>query len=590
MGPFVKSNNKTSKMMRNLFISLLPIILFSFYKNGIVPYKNGSIGALEMLYPLIFVLIGMLSSLLVEEIYVYVFQHKRGKDLIDSVINGYGMLPGLFLSLILPINTPLSVLFVGCIVSIVIGKMLFGGFGNNIFNPALVGCIFVMACFSATISSNGGYLNKYEIDTIAGSTPLTNVSLVEGIGTYDELVKPYGNLWNFFIGSIPGAIGETSKLLILVAFIYLTLTKTIKWRISLFYVLTVFVMTFIIGSFNGLGIWYPLFQVLSGGLLFGAVFMATDPVTSPVNRESQDIYGVCLGILTVILRYLTSYPEGVMTSILFMNMCVFFIDKKTIKYRYNMKYYFICMLVLILVGSSLSYAISTKYSKTKDTTDTNYNIVSKKHEDSKTIYQVTQKGFGGNIKAEIIFDSKKIISITVLENSESKDRYKLVTDNKYIDSLIKGQDKLKDVDTVTGATITSTALKKMVTNTLDDFSKNTGEVEEKTEKKVTIKNVVEDSGMTTYTVDTDSFGGVMELEIVMKGNEIKTVVPITYSDSCVDETHKNPYYTCPQYMDNGYINELIKNQDNIDSVDTVSGATISSSALKNTIKEMKEGN
>lgn len=589
MGPFVKSDNKTSKIMLNLLISLIPIILFSFYKNGILLYQKGYINFLEMFYPLIFILIGSLSSLLTEEIYLYVFGKKRGKELIDNVLSSYGLFPGLFLSLVLPINTPLSVLFIGSIFAVIIGKMIFGGFGNNIFNPALVGCIFVITCFSAAITNNGGYLNKYEIDTISSATPLTNVSIVEGIGDYDTLVKPYGNLLNFFIGTIPGAVGETSALLCIVAFIYLTITKTIKWRIPVTYISTVFVLTFIIGYFNDLGIWYPLFQILSGGLLFGSIFMASDPVTSPVNKESQIIYGILLGLCTVLLRYLTSYPEGVMTSILLLNMFVFIIDRFTAKARFKPVNYYIVLIVLIIISLLAGYGISTKYKSVDYAEDPNYEILSKNIENNQTIYTVSQKGFGGKIKAKITFDSRKIISIDIIEHNESIDRYQLVENQNYINSLLNSQANLDNVDTVSGATITSNALKKLVLNTINDFAKGTGEIINN-EHSFTIVDKIIDKDITTYIVNTDSFGGTLELKIVMRNNIIRTIIPLNYNDTCISESKRSEYYTCPEYLEDNYIKTLIKNQDNLDSVDTISGATISSSALKKTLKELKEGN
>lgn len=589
IGPFIRSDNKTIKMMLNVLFALIPIIIFSFYKNGIIPYQKGYISLLNMFYPLIFIIIGALSSLLTEEIFMYVFKHKRGKELIDNVINGYGFFPGLFLSLILPINTPLSILFIGAVFATVIGKMIYGGFGNNIFNPALVGAIFIMASFSTSISTNGGYLNSYELDTISSATPLTNVKLVTGLGTYDTLVKPFGNLWDFFFGFIPGAIGETSSLLILCAFLYLTFTKTIKWRIPTTYVGTVFIMTLIIGLFNNTGVWYPLFEILSGGLLFGSVFMATDPVTSPVTPKGQVLYGILLGFMTVLLRYLTSYPEGVMTSILFMNMLVFLFDKVGAYSRFKKLPYYIILGITLLVIISSSYLISTKYIVKDTKQDNEFNIINKVVSDNETIYEVSEKGFGGDIKAKITFDTKEIKTIEIEEENESNERYKLITDSNYINKLINEQSDIENVDTVSSATITSTALKKMVINTINDFKSNTSAVSVTNDNsKVVSKNIA--NGITTYMIDTDSLNGTMELKVIMRGDNIRTVLPVSYNDTCVTRSNSSNYYTCPEYMDEGYINKLIANQNNLEGVDTVSGATISSSAIKNAlILAKKEG-
>ena len=384
-GPFLKSKDTTKKMMLNLLIALLPIAFFNIYKNGIIPYQNNKISFISIFYPLLFVLIPTITSCLVETLYGFIFLKKRKKDILKFIVNSFSIFPGLFLGLILPINTPISIVILGAVVATVIGKLVYGGFGNNIFNPALIGRLFVISTYAIVISGAGGYLNSYEVDTISSSTPLSNANVIEGIGTYETLVSPYGNLLNFFIGTIPGAVGETSALLCLLAFIYLTVTKTIKWKIPLTYVTIVFVMTYIIGSINNLGIWYPLFQILSGGLMFGAVFMATDPVTSPTTPVGQVLYGLFLGILTVVFRYLTPYPEGVLTSILTMNMFVFILDRIGATARFNLKKSiipYICALALII---GLSIYVGNKFYKIENATDPNFTIESKNSEGEKTI-------------------------------------------------------------------------------------------------------------------------------------------------------------------------------------------------------------
>lgn len=467
-GPYMRSKTKTSNMMLHLVIALIPIIIFTFYKNGVIPYIERKSNLLGLFYPLIFILIPTISTTLFEGIYAKLFL--KEKKLKKFLINSYSFIPGLFLGLILPINTPISVLIFGALVSSILGKMLFGGFGNNIFNPALIGRLFIISTYAIVISNNGGYLNNYEIDAISGATPLSNASIVEGIGTYETLVEPYGSLLDFFIGTIPGAVGETSALLCIIAFIYLTLTKTIKWRIPLFYVSTVFLMTMLIGLINGVGMWYPLFQVLSGGLLFGAVFMATDPVTSPTTPFGQIIYGLSLGILTVIFRYLTPYPEGVLTSILTMNMLVFIIEKIGIKARKNENKMILPLIIFIALILGIPFMIAPKFEVVETKKDPNYNIISHEKEGNNVIYIVTQKGYVGNIKASITINDSKITKLEILEQNESF--YQKIIDANYINKLLNEQNTIKEVDTVSGATVTSTALKKMVINTLEDYGEN----------------------------------------------------------------------------------------------------------------------
>ena len=304
-GNFIKSNNNTKKMMYHVIISLVPIMLFSFYKNGILPILKGSGELLDIFKPLMLVIVPMLTCLLVE--YIYFIIKKDKKNILYLIEESFAFIPGIFIGLIIPINTPIWLVVIAAVIAS-LGKMLFGGLGKNIFNPALSGAIIIIVFASAYIGTQGGYLNSYEMDAISGATPLANFSAVSYAGTYEEIVGPYGSLRSFFFGNIPGAIGETSAFLCIMAFIYLTINKVIKWRIPVCYVSTVFIMSAIIGFSNNMGIWYPLFCILSGSVLFGAVFMATDPVTSPITKHSQVLGGIILGILTIEFSERSGYP------------------------------------------------------------------------------------------------------------------------------------------------------------------------------------------------------------------------------------------------------------------------------------------
>ena len=239
MGPYLRTNNDTKKIMNNVILALIPIIIFAIYKNGYIPFSHNKIIFIEMFRPLLNIFVGVITSFVIEFIYYKLI--KRNNNYKYS----YSIFPGLFLALILPLKTPIYIIAIGSFVA-TLSKLLFGGFGKNKLNPALVGYVFIFVFFSSIFSTNN-YFNTYEIDTISSSTPLTNASMISDIGSYEKLVKPYGNLMNFFIGTIPGSMAETSAVLCLLAFLYLTLTKTIKWRIPVFYISTVFLITFGIG-------------------------------------------------------------------------------------------------------------------------------------------------------------------------------------------------------------------------------------------------------------------------------------------------------------------------------------------------------
>ena len=325
MGPFIKSKNETNKMMLHLFIALIPIIIFAIYKNGYIPYSHDKIDFLTMFYPLFFITVGAVTSFTIETLYFLIMKQK------DHIKNSYSIFPGLLLSLILPLNIPIYILVVGVIIAS-LSKIIFEKIGNKIFNPVLIGYILILIIFANSFTNNN-YLNSYEFDMIPEGTPLNNSLLINGIGNYETLVEPYGSLLDFFIGIVPGSIGTTSALLCIIAYLYLSFTKTIKWKIPLVYVGTVFIINYAIGGLLGQGIYYPLFQILSCGLIFGAVFIATDPFTSTVTSIGQILQGIFLGILTILFRFIGI--ESIALSILIMNLFVPLIDKIGAKSRFN---------------------------------------------------------------------------------------------------------------------------------------------------------------------------------------------------------------------------------------------------------------
>jgi len=199
-------------------------------------------------------------------------------------------------------------------------KMLFGGIGKNFVNPALAGRAFM---FSWPVLMTGwtkvGYENAVSVfapDAVSCATPL-----------YEMSQGQLPSLRDLFFGSVPGCIGETSVLLLLIGFGYLLIRKVITARIPLSYILTVAVITFLFPRGGQNSSTWMLSQIFSGGLMLGAIFMATDYVTSPLTHKGQIIYGIGCGVITVMIRYFGSYPEGVSYAILVMNTCVVLLDR-----------------------------------------------------------------------------------------------------------------------------------------------------------------------------------------------------------------------------------------------------------------------
>lgn len=475
-GNFIKSDNTTSKMMKHLFIALIPIILFTIYKNGILPMIKGYQSVFEFFHLLLLLIIPAFTCLLTEYIwYRFILKEKHSWSFL--LTSTYSMIPGIFLSLIIPIHTPIYIAILGSLFASIMGKLMYNGFGNNIFNPALMGRLFVIASYASVITSAGGYLNAFEshIDSIAGATPLTNLGILNYVGSYSTIVGKFGSIWDFLIGNIPGAIGETSSLLIIAAFLYLAIKKVIKWRIPVYYLTTVFIVTLVIALTNHMGLWYSLFHLFSGGLLFGAVFMATDPVTSPLTKNGQIFYGISLGCLTIIFRFLTPYPEGVCISILIMNLLLPWIKKLEIESNTKKKLFPYLIGGILLLTMFFMIVISIRLpesSPENNQEDPSFHILEKKKNGMQTEYLVTGKGFGGNnsYKVKIIFQNDYIMNIEVLDHKETY--FDLVENNNYINKIITNQKNLENLDTVSGATYSSKFLKELVEKTIKDYQKS----------------------------------------------------------------------------------------------------------------------
>ena len=259
-------------------------------------------------------------------------------EMVFAVIRKEEITEGAFVTcmifpLILPPTIPLWMVALGIVFGIVFGKEVFGGTGKNIFNPAMVGRIFIAVTFPSTMTSSwldpiggavGGF-TSYTVDAITSATPLIKYYGTGELTGYKEL----------FFGNVAGSLGETSKLLIIVSGVFLMATRVGNWRIPSAYIGTVALFSFVMNLISPGMFAPPLFQLLTGGLLFGAVFMATDPVSAAFTGSGKWIYGIFLGILTVLIRELTGYVEGVMFAIIFMNIFAPLIDEIVILLRYR---------------------------------------------------------------------------------------------------------------------------------------------------------------------------------------------------------------------------------------------------------------
>lgn len=278
--PHIHSQKTTSKIMLDVIIALMPATIAGFIIFGLKALS---------------VVMMCIAVCVISEI---VFNKIVKKE--DTTSDLSAVVTGLLLGLNLPADTPLWQAAVGSIFAIVLVKCMFGGIGCNLVNPAITARVFMLVAFGSLAKPS------FPVDSVATATPL--VDLAEGKSV---------DLLDLFLGNIGGAIGETCKLALLVGGIYLILRRVIYWHLPVTYIGTVFVLSFLIKDFSLIA---ALSQVLSGGLIIGAFFMATDYVTSPATPKGKVIFGVGTGIITVLIRFWGVYPEGVSFAILLMNI------------------------------------------------------------------------------------------------------------------------------------------------------------------------------------------------------------------------------------------------------------------------------
>jgi len=268
--------------------------------------------------------IGMIIITLVSVISCVLFEFLFQKYLLKnpaSHLDGSAAVTGLLLAFCLPSNLPWWMVMIGALVSIGIAKMTFGGLGNNIFNPALVGRVFLFISFPAAMTRypEPGQWWTY-LDATTGATPLGTMSesLANNM-TVGEIMNGMPPNLDMFLGKMLGSSGEIAAFALILGLIYMLWKKIITWHIPVSILLTVFLFTAALNLGNSDKFPPPLFHLLTGGLMLGAIFMATDYVTSPMSVKGMLIYGIGIGVITVLIRTFGAYPEGVQFAILLMN-------------------------------------------------------------------------------------------------------------------------------------------------------------------------------------------------------------------------------------------------------------------------------
>lgn len=303
--PHVHSGDSIEKNMYGVLIALIPAFICSVLFFGM--------GAI----------IVTLTSVLACSFFEYVIQKYLLRQQ-PTIFDGSALITGVLLAFNVPSNLPVWIIIIGALVAIGIGKMSFGGLGCNIFNPALVGRVFLLISFPVQMTTwplAQGFAGSYT-DAQTGATPLAMLkeALKTGHSVSDVLgADTFIGYKNMFLGQMGGSLGEVAALALLIGFAYMLIRRIITWHIPVTIFATVIVFSGILHlcapeQFAG-----PLFHLLSGGIMLGAIFMATDYVTSPMTHKGMFIFGAGIGILTVVIRVFGAYPEGMSFAILIMN-------------------------------------------------------------------------------------------------------------------------------------------------------------------------------------------------------------------------------------------------------------------------------
>lgn len=294
--PHIHSGDSISKNMYGVLIALIPAFLVSLYFFGL----------------------GALIVTVVSVFFCVLFEYLIQKFLMKkqpTIYDGSAILTGVLLAFNLPSNLPIWIIAIGALAAIGIGKMSFGGLGNNIFNPALTGRIFLLISFPAQMTT-------WPIVDVMNPFPLTYTDATTGATALSLLHDPSAampSLSNMFLGYMGGSLGEICALGLLLGFIYMLWKKIITWHIPVSIFVTVFIFTGIMHLVNPIQYANPFFHLFSGGMMLGAIFMATDYVTSPMSKGGQIVFGIGIGILTTVIRLFGSYPEGMSFAIFIMN-------------------------------------------------------------------------------------------------------------------------------------------------------------------------------------------------------------------------------------------------------------------------------
>ncbi len=432
MGPFIRSNNTKFKSEIYIIICFILLTLFSTYKS-IVSFPTFGI---KSFYPIIMVLTSILCSIITSFIYSKVTKNdlKAKPNIIASII----------LPLMLGINVPIYLIIIGSIVVEITSKLI----PSKLYYlnyTVIIGLIILGICY--LILDINPYLFYGEVDTI---------STLKDIGTYESLITPYEGFKNFVFGLTPSVIGGCSLICIL-SIIFLSITKSIKYKVALSSIITISIITYFTGNFSGIGSWYILYILFTSSTLFGILLASFN--NSPVTPIGQVLYGIFIGILSIIMRYFVSFNAAIFISIVLIGLLTPLLDKVGAKSRFHINKSFLPFTIawVLIIGICIFMFINFK--KVDE-----FKIISKDTNNDIATYLVSNENDLGKITVSIEIENKKITKFDIVESTDENIKK---IDKDFINSIITEED-IDKIPNIDGYDDTCNSLKKIVKNVLKE--------------------------------------------------------------------------------------------------------------------------
>lgn len=561
VSPNYFSKNSTKRIMIELTIGLMVVFLSTTI------WLATSAGSEYAIHAVLMLVSALASAFVVETLWA-VFTKQNIKQFLMS---SFGWVTAIIIVLMCQVNTSYFAVIFGTVFALVFGKLVFGGFGHNIFNPAAVGRALILTTLAGSVVS----------DLATSATPLATISGQSWMITSLDSLSSIGGLNGLLFGFHGGALGEANALVLIAVCIYLIIRDVIDWRVPVFYVGTVALISAGVAIFSGLTQAYVLVTVFSGGLLFGAIFMATDPVTNPTSASGRVLFAIGCGILTMVIRLFASLPEGVMFSILIMNALSSLIESFTDYYVIGKHKRNLITVISLLVVSTLAIgAGSLTLAKTTtepdpEPTPNSDQLIILDEEGSATLstdessisgdiatYIVRADGYGtinhGNKpnKFTVVIDlaKKEILSVTVDVFNDTEGVGDAISQDKFLSQYVglSIEDDAIGIDAASGATVSSrsanAAVKAAINAAREEFGlssggngSTSGTVIQSVSGNAVLDETatIKDGNKVTYVVRSDGYGtenhgdkpNRFDITIDLDKKEIVSVVVFAFNDT-----------------------------------------------------------